>query len=111
MTSLHASAETADCFISIDSGNTKYTVDATFNYRKGDVAGHRKTFEIPNAQYSCMLTFFGLEIGTMVSCKYTLDLGDTFFQSDRTVINEANPKNNLMFKHNGNLVVIKTQCN
>jgi len=46
----------------------------------------------------------------MVACESNIDNGENFFLSDRTVIEEVNPKNNLTFRNNGMLAVIKTEC-
>jgi len=105
-------AETAICSIAIQVVNTgaTYVVEAMFDFEEGDIAGRRKSVDVPGANYSCMLTFFGLRSGTMVSCQYGEDLGETFFQSDRTTIDESNPKNTLAFRHEGTFVVIRTEC-
>lgn len=107
-----AQAETATCSIAIQDARigTTYVVETKFEFKEGDIAGRRKAFNIPGANYNCLLTFFGLRSGTMVSCQYGGDLGETFFQSDRTAIEEVNPKNTLAFRHKGTFAIIKTEC-
>ncbi|MDZ7686932.1 MAG: hypothetical protein U5O39_19915 [Gammaproteobacteria bacterium] len=99
-------AKPTSCEISIDDVNadTIYTIEATFERAKG-----HKSFEVPGSTHSCQFSMDGPGKGTMISCWDKRD-SQTFFKSDRTLLDETAPKNNLTFKHDGKLVVIKSVC-
>ena len=93
-------ADSATCKIEIEDvykGST-YKLEHKFIFKEGGDA-QRKHFETPGNDYKCTLAFLGLNDGTMLSCEYKHDLGQTFFQSDRSVLNDKNPTNNLSFRH------------
>lgn len=104
-------AETAECSISIDNqSDSVYTIKHKFRYEK-DGATQWKKFKIPgHNEYRCNLAFTGLGNGTMLSCVDLRDMGHTFFQSDRSILQDANTDNNLSFRHESAQVFIKTKC-
>lgn len=105
-------AESATCTIEIEDNDDLYSVyklEYKFIFESGGPA-QRRHFAIPGHDYTCTLAFFDLSSGTMISCEYTVDLGETFFQSDRSVVSETNIKNNLSFRHNGAQIYLTTEC-
>ncbi|MBF0315107.1 MAG: hypothetical protein HQK52_16910 [Oligoflexia bacterium] len=70
----------------------------------------KHNFSLPNSDYSCTLAFFDLDSGTMLSCEFNKDMGQTFFQSDRSVVKEHNPVNNLSFRHLNSQIYIESSC-
>ena len=109
--SLSIAAEIAECSISIENlAGSTYTIKHKFRYEK-DGLTQSKEFKIPgHDEYSCRLDFRGLGNGTMVSCADLRDMGHTFFQSDRSILQDANTDNNLSFRHESAQVYIKTKC-
>ncbi len=106
-----ARAEAALCKIAIEDvhkGATK-TIAHQFTLKKKDTA-ERRHFEVANGDYTCQLAFFGLKSGSMISCEYKGDMGQTFFQSDRSGLTENGATNNLAFRHKGAFISIKTNC-
>jgi hypothetical protein len=104
-------AETATCRIEIEDVNkgSTYELQQGFTFKEGGDA-QRKHFETPGNDYACTLAFFELGMGTMVSCEYKRDMGQTFFQSDRSTLKNASGANNLAFRHVAASLVIKTKC-
>ncbi|MFH1260179.1 MAG: hypothetical protein ABII74_10310 [Elusimicrobiota bacterium] len=106
-------SNSAKCKIVIEDvrKGATFTIEHQFVLNKTENSAQRKHFEIPGNDYACTLAFFGLKNGTMFSCEYKKDFGETFFQSDRSVIKESDPANNLTFRHKGAFISIKTKCN
>jgi hypothetical protein len=46
----------------------------------------------------------------MLSCEYKKDEGHTFFQSDRSALDESTVSNNLSFRHKSAFNVVTTLC-
>ena len=109
--SLHAWAGSATCSIGIEDVNkaSTYTLRHRFALKK-DGPAQRKHFEIPGNDYNCTLAFFELRKGTMLSCEYKKDAGYTFFQSDRSAVDDEIVTNNLAFRHQSSFIVLKTKC-
>lgn len=106
-------AKSANCVIKIEDVNkkTSYKVEQSFNNKyEEDKGAQKKGFDIPGGDYDCTLAFFNLKTGTMLSCGYKKDAGETFFQSDRSALKEANSVNNLTFRHKSTFVSIKSTC-
>lgn len=106
-----ASADIALCTINIQDVKTltDYKVDAKFD-AADNAGGRRKSFDTPGADYSCTLAFFGLGVGTMLSCAFNGDMQETYFQSDRTTHQDARSDNYLTFRHRGSHFVIGSEC-
>ncbi len=104
-------AGSAACSIRIEDVNkaTAYMLTQTFEFRN-DGPAQRKHFETPGNDYSCTLAFFELGKGTMLSCEYKEDAGHTFFQSDRSSLDDNAVTNNLSFRHKSAFIVLKTVC-
>lgn len=104
-------AETATCRIEVEDVNkgSTYELQQRFNFNKGGGA-QRKHFETPGNDYTCTLVFFETGMGTMISCEYKPDMGQTFFQSDRSVLKDARGANNLAFRHASVFLIIRTKC-
>lgn len=104
-------AGSAACSIRIEDVNkaTAYTLTQTFEFNN-DGSAQRKHFETPGNDYSCTLAFFELGKGTMLSCEYKEDAGHTFFQSDRSSLDDNAVTNNLSFRHKSAFIVLKTVC-
>lgn len=104
-------ADTAACRIEIEDVNkgSTYEFQHRFTFQKSGDA-QRKHFETPGNDYACTLAFFELGMGTMVSCEYKRDMGQTFFQSDRSALKDASGTNNLAFRHASAFLVVKTKC-
>lgn len=104
-------ADTATCKIKIQDVNkgSTYTLEQKFDFKKDGVA-QRKNFETPGNDYACTLAFFELKKGTMLSCGYKKDAGQTFFQSDRSVLDDDIVTNNLTFRHQAAFIVLETRC-
>ena len=104
-------ANNAMCTIEIEDVNqgSTYTLEHKFQFEKGGVA-QRKVFEVPGNDYVCTLAFFDLNTGTMISCEYKNDIGHTFFQSDRSILHDEIPANNLTFRHKSAFIVVKSKC-
>lgn len=104
-------ANTATYKIKIEDVNkgSTYTLEHKFEFKKGGKA-QRKHFEVPGNDYSCTLAFFELNNGTMLSCEYKHDIGQTFFQSDRSGLNDKAATNNLTFRHKSSFISIETKC-
>jgi hypothetical protein len=103
----------AECSISIDdnSGSIHTIKHKFYPKNKNDWAAQRKHFKIPgHDDYSCTLAFYKLKEGTMLSCEYLKDMGHTFFQSDRSTLQDENTDNNLSFRHRSAQIYIKTKC-
>jgi len=67
-------------------------------------------FSIPKTKSMCRISYFGLKSGTMISCSNIAGQYGDFVQSDRSVINEVNPKNNLSFRIGKNQFYLKSKC-
>lgn len=104
-------AGNATCKIKIEDVNkgVTYTLEQAFDYVK-DGAARIREFDTPKNEYACRLAFFDLMNGTMLSCEYKKDMGQTFFQSDRSSLKEASASNNLTFRHKSSFINIKTVC-
>ena len=88
----------ATCEITVENvrGGLPSTKSHTFN--KGE--SNRHHFPLEDSPYICTLAYFaGKKIGTMLGCAKGSIYGDTFYQSDRSMIKESNPRNNLNFRH------------
>jgi len=103
-------ATSATCTIKIEDNKLRsvYKLEHKFVINN-EGNGQRKHFEFPGNDYSCTLAFFEINSGTMLSCEYKQDIGQTFFQSDRTVLKEK-PINNLTFRHKSSFITIETKC-
>lgn len=99
------------CKIAIEDFATgvKYNIEHK-PFPRGDLKSDKFEFDVPGADYSCYLTFFGLGNGSALACEYDKDMGYTFFKSDRSLLEENPVKNNLSFRHEGSFVIIKTIC-
>lgn len=108
--SVHVLANSAICNIQIQdvSTGTKYNVTHNVEYTVG-AAGDRKVFKLPGSNYECYFTFFTLEVGTSLACKLD-ETGQNYVQSDRSVIEEENAKNNLVFRFGKSHYVIESWC-
>jgi hypothetical protein len=104
-------ADNATCKIKIEDVNkgATYTLEQAFDYVK-DGAARIKEFDTPGNDYVCRLAFFDILNGTMLSCEYKKDMGQTFFQSDRSLLKEASVSNNLTFRHQSSFINIQTVC-
>ena len=104
-------AETANCTINISDvkKGTDYKVESKFNFVKGG-KGQWKHFETPGNEYNCNLAFYDMNSGTMISCGFKKDNGETFFQSDRTSLKETPTANHLSFRHGSAFISLKATC-
>ncbi|NQV86222.1 MAG: hypothetical protein HQ492_04010 [Woeseiaceae bacterium] len=105
-------ADHANCEIVIEDINaaTTYSIAHTFIFEKGGFS-QRKKFRLPGTDFSCTLAFHDLDSGTMLSCEHDGNpLGEPYFQSDRTGIEDDNGKNHLTFKVGETRVSIKSMC-
>lgn len=100
----------AGCVIRIYDvvSDTKYTIQEEFTLPVKRF-GQTKHFDLPGTKYRCSLKYYGLDSGTSLSCQFD-ENGHNFVQSDRTVVDEVSPKNNLNFRLNGDNYVIKSLC-
>lgn len=106
-----ASTGIATCEIEIEDvykGST-YRLEQKFDFKRGGVA-QVKHFDTPDNDYACRLVFFELKKGSMISCEYKKDNGHTFFQSDRSVLEDEMVTNNLAFRHQSTFIILKTRC-
>jgi hypothetical protein len=103
-------ADTANCTVEIGNVNasSKSKVEHSFTYKSGSEA-QRKHFVLPDSNFSCTLTFFGPDSGTMLSCKLD-ELGHIFVQSDRSSIDEISAKNNLSFRYKSSFYALQSFC-
>jgi hypothetical protein len=103
-------ADTANCIVEIEDMNagSKYKIEHSFRFKPGFDA-QRKHFALPGSGFSCTLTFFDLNSGTMLSCQLD-ELGHNFVQSDRSAIDEGPAKNNLSFRFKSALYVLESLC-
>ena len=110
-TILWAGSDCATCKISIQDINegTTYYIDHKFYFVR-DGVGLRKHFNVPGTDFRCTLCFFEPGIGTMLSCENNSDLGQTYFQSDRSGLSDNSMANNLTFRFKSNFISIKTEC-
>ena len=111
LTATSARADSATCQIKINDVNkdTNYSIEQKFTFKKGGDA-QRKHFETPGNDYDCTIVFFELNKGTMLSCAYKKDLGQTFFQSDRSTLNDKFSTNSLTFRHGSAFLVLDVKC-
>lgn len=100
----------ATCLIEIEDfeSATVFTVEHTFRESATD-AIQRKHFPLPGKGRRCTLQWFNSEFGTSLSCELD-ELGQTFVQSDRTVIDEGTGKNSLRFRIGKAFFDIKSEC-
>ncbi len=104
-------ADSATCKIEINDvvSMNKYYLEYKYQFDKGG-AGHFEVFELPGTDdYLCWLAFYDLNTGTMISCEYKKDDGHTFFQSDRSGL-EENDENRLTFRHGSVFMDVKSSC-
>lgn len=103
-------SDAVNCFVRIYDvvRDTKYTIQEEFNLPV-KASGETKHFKLPGTTYKCSLIFYGLDSGTSLSCQFD-EMGHNFVQSDRTVIDEKSPKNNITFRFDANNYVIKSSC-
>ncbi len=109
----NAVADLALCEIEIEDviAGTTYTIKQEFQFDSAtDILAHRKHFDLPGTDFGCTLAFFDFEIGTMISCEYKVDGGHTFFQSDRSGLQEDSARNHLAFRFQDDFFVIKSAC-
>lgn len=99
----------ATCKIKIEDVNKRNTYTLEEKFDEGP-AGRRKKFDAPGNDYECTLMFFSLKSGTMISCDFKKDGGKTFFQSDRSAIDEKNPRNKLSFRHGSSFISLDVSC-
>ena len=100
----------AICEIEIEDvvSATTYSVEHSFESGIG-FAAQRKHFDLPGSKIRCTLAFFNLDSGTMISCELD-ELGHHFVQSDRSVLDEQNPRNYLSFRYQSHFYVLKSSC-
>lgn len=103
-------ADEVMCRIEIrDNMGKKYSVEQEIDIVK-NMGPQKLNFETPGSEYSCTLTFFGFDNGTMLSCEYKEDEGATFFRSDRSGLKDKVLTNNLSFRYKKSQLSIKTKC-
>ena len=105
-----ASAFEAACRIEIRdvTADTEYIVTHEIE-EMSDVAPDRMSFKLPGSDIQCVSAFFNLDTGTTLSCQLGPP-GEDMVGSDRSMIEEKNPKNYLSFRHGSEFFVIKTSC-
>ena len=110
-------AETANCSIKIKDYNSPdfatYTINKKFRFEKKPdrIDVQRMDFGLPGtSDYMCTLAFVRLGNGTSLQCRYLGDGGNTFFDSDRTNVQDKDSINNLLFRHKTANFSIKTKC-
>lgn len=72
-----------------------FRIDHKFEEDTDGVAQQR-LFRLPGDGRSCTLVWFSPDTGTSLMCELD-ELGETYIRSDRTEVNEKEPKNFLLF--------------
>lgn len=100
----------AVCKIKVEDVNKGTTYNIEESFKESAAAGNYKKFDAPGSDYDCTLAFFTLKAGTMLSCSLKKDGGKTFYQSDRSTIEETNPRNKLAFRQGSAHLSIDVIC-
>ena len=105
-------ADTAVCTVEIleNYSGVKQKIEYAFSFKSGSKKAQWKHFKLSDNSFNCLLAFFNLSSGTMLSCQFD-ELGYNFVQSDRSGINENHSKNNLSFRYKAVQYYLESACN
>jgi hypothetical protein len=111
LASMYCKAKTALCRIEIQNILTgaKQTIEQVFEL-SGNQPSQRKHFNITGSEIRCTLVFIGLGSGTALGCELD-ELGHNYIQSDRSTIQESQPKNKLTFRIGNSYYELASTCN
>jgi hypothetical protein len=89
----------ADSFCRIEvkdvNSSSSFQLDYEFN-EDPDGLGQRRLFSLPGNGRQCILVWSDRNSGTSLTCELD-ELGETYVQSDRSLISEEDSKNFLLF--------------
>jgi hypothetical protein len=97
------------CIVEIEDVAGK-VVKVSHVFGSPDSTNDRFHFKTPSKHYVCTLVVRDWTSGSMLSCDLGADRFYTFFQSDRTAVNEEPRVNKLAFRHQKDSYYLTANC-